>query len=82
LSKKELRFLSRGDGKTYRVMVFAQSKGMMPLMQTFVAGPEWQEVVLPWKTFGTDGSDITAVIFAGGPQAGTFAFQVDEVALR
>lgn len=81
-SKNELRFMSRGDGKTYRVMVFAQSKGMMPLIRTFVAGPEWQEVVLPWKAFGTDGSDITAVIFAGGPQAGTFAFQVDEVALR
>jgi cytosine/adenosine deaminase-related metal-dependent hydrolase len=81
-SKKELRFHAKGDGKTYRVMVFAQSKGMMPLMTTFVAGPEWTEVVIPWQTFGTDGKDIMAIIFSGGPQAGAFAFQVDEVALR
>lgn len=81
-SKKELRFYARGDGKTYRVMVFAQSKGMMPLMQTFTAGPEWQEVVMPWSAFGTDRADVMAVIFAGGPEPGAFAFQVDEVSLR
>jgi hypothetical protein len=81
-SKKELRFHARGDGKTYRVMVFAQSKGMMPLMQTFVAGPEWREIVVPWSAFGTDGADVMAIIFAGGPQPGPFAFQVDEVSLR
>ncbi|HEV7238739.1 MAG TPA: CIA30 family protein [Thermoanaerobaculia bacterium] len=81
-SKQELRFLAKGDGKTYRVMLFAQSKGMIPLMQTFVAGPEWSEVAMTWKAFGTDGSDIMAVIFAGGPQPGTFALQVDEVRLK
>lgn len=82
-SKKELRFHAKGDGKPVRVMVFAQSRGMMPLMQTFVAGPEWQEVAMPWKSFGgLDGSDVMAVIFAGGPAAGAFSFQVDEVAIR
>jgi hypothetical protein len=81
-SKKELRFHAKGDGKTYRVMIFAQSKGMMPMMQTFVAGAEWAEVTMPWTAFGTDGSDVMAIIFAGGPQPGTFAFQVDEVALK
>ena len=81
-SKKELRFSARGDGKTYRVMVFAQSKGMMPLMQTFVAGPEWKEYTMPWQSFGTDGHDVMAVIFAGGPQPGAFAFEVDDVALK
>jgi len=81
-SKKELRFSAKGDGKTYRVMVFAQSKGMIPAMQTFVAGPEWQEHTMTWQSFGIDGSDVMAVIFAGGPQPGTFAFQVDNVALK
>ena len=82
-SKEELRFHAKGDGKPVRVMVFAQSKGMMPLMQTFVAGPEWQEHTMPWKSFGgLDGSDVMAVIFAGGPAAGEFSFQVDEIALR
>ena len=81
-SKQELRFRAKGDGKTYRVMIFAQSKGMIPLMQTFVAGPEWSEVAMPWKAFGTDGSDVMAIIFAGGPQPGAFAFQVDDVRLK
>jgi len=81
-SKKELHFHAKGDGKPVRVMVFAQSKGMMPMMQTFVAGPEWQDFTMPWKAFGVDGSDVMAVIFAGGPAAGAFSFQVDEVALR
>lgn len=81
-SKKELRFSAKGDGKTYRAMVFAQSKGMIPLMQTFVAGPEWKEHTMTWQSFGTDGSDVMAVIFAGGPQPGAFAFQIDDVAIR
>jgi imidazolonepropionase-like amidohydrolase len=81
-AKKELRFLARGDGKTYRVMVFAASKGMMPAIATFVAGPEWKEVVLPWSAFQTDGRDVMAIIFAGGPEPGPFVFQVDEVTLR
>lgn len=81
-AKKELRFFAKGDGRTYRVMLFASSKGRMPAMATFVAGPEWREVVMPWSAFGTDGRDVMAIIFAGGPEAGAFAFQVDEVALR
>jgi hypothetical protein len=79
---RELRFWTRGDGKTYRAMVFAQSKGMMPLTQTFVAGPEWHEVVIPWSAYGIDARDLMAVIFAGGPQPGTFRFQIDDVSVR
>jgi imidazolonepropionase-like amidohydrolase len=81
-SKKELRFYARGDGKPVRAMVFARSKGMMPLIQTFTPGAEWQEFTLPWKAFGTEAKDVMAVIFSGGPAAGEFWFQVDEVGLR
>jgi imidazolonepropionase-like amidohydrolase len=81
-AKSELRFRTRGDGKTYRVMIFTRKSGMMPLMQTFVAGPEWTEVVMPWAAFKTDASDLMAIIVAGGPQPGTFALQVDDVSLR
>lgn len=81
-SKKGLAFRTKGDGKTYRVMLFSASKGQMPLMRTFVAGPDWSEVSMPWSAFGIDGSDVMAVIFAGGPQAGEFALQVDEVRLE
>jgi imidazolonepropionase-like amidohydrolase len=81
-SKTGLRFQTRGDGKTYRVMVFTRAGGRMPLMRTFVAGPEWSEVAMSWKDFGTDGRDVMAVIFAGGPEGGPFALQVDEVSVK
>ncbi len=82
-SKTELRFWTKGDGKTYRVFIFAESKGFVPLTQTFVAGAEWQEIVLPLSAFnGTDGHDVMAVIFGGGPAPGSFAFQIDHVSFR
>lgn len=81
--KKELRFWAKGDGATYRVFILAESKGFMPLVQPFVAGAEWKEVVLPLSTFGgIDGHDIMAVIFGGGPAPGRFAFQIDNVSFR
>ncbi len=81
-SKKELRFWSKGDGGTYRVMIFAQSKGMTPVDQSFVAGSEWREHVFPWSAFGLDGKGIMAIIFTGGPKVGEFSFQIDEVVLK
>ena len=81
-SKSGIRFWSKGDGGTYRVMVFAQSKGMTPVQQEFFAGPEWREHVMPWSAFGLDGKGIMAVIFTGGPKPGAFQFQVDEVVLQ
>ena len=82
-SKKEVSFWARGDGKTYRVMIFADSKGYTPLTQTFVAGAEWKEYVFPFSAFsGIDGHDLMALMFVGGPQGGPFAFQVDDVRFR
>ncbi len=77
-----LSFWTRGDGKTYRVMVFAQSRGMTPLVKTFTAGPEWTEVKLAWSDFGIDGRGVLGVVFAGGPQPGPFDFRVDQFRLR
>ncbi|MGH7505159.1 MAG: CIA30 family protein, partial [Longimicrobiales bacterium] len=81
-SKDGVAFFTKGDGASYRVLVFAQSAGMTPLTQTFVAPETWTEVVVPWSAFGTDGSDVMAVMFVGGPAPGDFAFQVDDVRLR
>ncbi|HEX5725689.1 MAG TPA: CIA30 family protein [Longimicrobiaceae bacterium] len=78
--RKEIRFWARGDGKTYRVMIFVESSGFTPLIRTFTAGPEWTEHVFPFSAFGgTDGRDLMALIFAGGPTPGDFAFQLDDV---
>jgi imidazolonepropionase-like amidohydrolase len=81
-SKSGITFWSKGDGGTYRVMVFAQSKGMTPVQQEFVAGPQWTAHTIPWSAFGLDGKGVMSVIFTGGAKPGAFQFQVDEVVLK
>jgi hypothetical protein len=82
-AKKELAFWAKGDGKTYRVMIFTASGGRIPAQQTFTAGPEWKQYTMPLKDFGgTDGHDVAAILFVGGPSAGRFDFQVDEIGLQ
>jgi imidazolonepropionase-like amidohydrolase len=81
--KKTLTFWAKGDGKTYRAMMFTQSGGRMPAQQTFVVGPEWKQFSFPLSAFnGTDGHDVAAILFVGGPQAGKFEFQIDEIRLQ
>jgi imidazolonepropionase-like amidohydrolase len=80
---KELVFWAKGDPGTYRVMLFAKSRGRMPMIQTFPAGRAWKEVRLPLAGFdGTDGKDVMGVLFAGGPKAGKFSVDLDQVELR
>ena len=81
-SKKAIRFRAKGDGKTYRLMVFSQSKGRMPMMASFVAGPDWADHVFPFAELGTDAKDISAIIVAGGPAPGEFAISLDDVRLE
>jgi imidazolonepropionase-like amidohydrolase len=75
-------FQAKGDGGAYRVLVFAQSRGYEPLSFTFKSTTEWAEVSVPWSAFGVDGRDIMAVMIVGGPQAGAFNIQVDNVRLH
>lgn len=77
---REITFQARGDGRTYRLMLFAESLGMAPATRTFVAGPEWQEYRFPLAGFqGVEGHDLTMLLFAGGPEPGGFALQIDNV---
>jgi imidazolonepropionase-like amidohydrolase len=81
--KKTISFLAKGDGQTYRVLFFTESGGRMPAQQMFTAGPEWTKISLPFSAFnGTDGHDISAILFVGGPAAGKFDFQIDEIKLE
>jgi hypothetical protein len=79
-SKKELSFWCKGDGRTYNVMIFAQSRGFMPATQTFVAGPEWKQLTFGISEFdGLDGHDVMGVFIGAGLPAGKFSLQLDEV---
>jgi imidazolonepropionase-like amidohydrolase len=82
-AKKSISFFAKGDGQTYRVLVFTTSGGRIPAQQTFTAGSEWKQASIPFSAFdGTDGHDISAILFVGGPAAGKFDFQVDEIKLE
>lgn len=79
---RAIDFWTKGDGKTYRLMVFTQAHGPMPLITTFPTTADWTEVTIPFTKFGTEGKDVTALLFSGGPQPeGAFAFEVDSVKL-
>jgi hypothetical protein len=78
-SKKAVIFWAKGDGKTYRVMLFSASGGPIPAMQAFQAGSDWKEYTVTLASFNTDGRDIEGLLFSGGPSPGSFAFQIDQV---
>ncbi len=78
-----LTFWTKGDGKTYQVMLFSESRGRMPSTRDFVAGPDWKEYTFPLASFdGIDGHDIMGIAFTNGPDAGTFQLRIDQVALK
>jgi imidazolonepropionase-like amidohydrolase len=81
-AKKSISFYAKGDGGTYRVLFFTESGGRMPAQQTFSTGSDWKKTSVPFSAFGTDGHDISAILFVGGPAAGKFDFQIDEVRLE
>jgi hypothetical protein len=82
-SKKDLTFWAKGDGRTYRVLIFTESGGRVPAQQTFTADKEWKQYTFPFAAFnGTDGHDLSAILFVGGPATGKFDFQIDNIGLK
>ncbi len=80
---QELVFWARGDGGTYRVLVFTKKRGQFKAWVTFQPKERWAEYILPWRTFeGIDTSDITAILFSAGPDIGPFWFDLDQLSFR
>ena len=81
--KKTLHFCARGDARTYRVMIFTAGGGRMPAVKNFSVGSEWKELSMPFSDFGgTDGHDITAILFSASTETGPFQFAIDDVRLE
>jgi len=80
--KKSISFWVKGDGRKYAVMIFAQSLGFMPAVQTFVAGPDWKEYVFPFEKFNVDGSDIMGIFIGSSQEYGEFTLYIDNVHLK
>jgi imidazolonepropionase-like amidohydrolase len=75
----EIVFWTRGDGSTYRLLVFSPRLGMIPAETSFVATGEWVEHRIPFSTFGIDGGDLQAIMFSAGKGRADFRFLIDEV---
>jgi imidazolonepropionase-like amidohydrolase/pimeloyl-ACP methyl ester carboxylesterase len=79
-SRKAMLFWAKGDGKKYSVMLFTESSGFRPIAKEFSAGSEWKQYRFAFKEFnGSDGKDIMAVFFGGGPEVGAFELRLDDV---
>ena len=81
--KKAISFWARGDGKLYTLAVLTEGNAsQMPAMKMFTAGAEWKQYSYPISAFGTDGSDLSALIFACGQTPGKFEFELDDLEIR
>jgi imidazolonepropionase-like amidohydrolase len=79
-AKKSLSFWAKGEGRSYTVMIFAQSFGYQPAQQSFTAGAEWKQFTFALKSFnGTDAHDLTGVFFGSSPTIGKFDLLIDDV---
>ena len=77
-----ISFWARGDGKTYSLMIFAQSLGYIPAMVSFEAGPEWGEFTFPFEKFSVEGFDIMGIFIGGSAELGDFELRIDNVRLK
>jgi hypothetical protein len=79
----ELVFRAKGDGREYAVMMFATRFGNIPMQQSFTAGADWKEHVIPFKAFSNmDGSDVRGILFSANSTPGGFRLVLDDVRLR
>lgn len=80
--KKSISLWAKGEGKTYTIMIFAQSLGYIPASQNFSAGTEWEEFVFSYEKFGVDGSDIMGIFIGAYQGEGEFTLYIDNVRLK
>ena len=83
--REVLRFRTRGDGRTYTVMLFAGGTGAtVPPSVPFTTSAEWTEVEIPLARFPTATPGIIGGVafVAQAAPIGAFAFEIDDVEIR
>jgi beta-glucosidase len=82
-NKKTISFWAKGDGKMYALALLTErNSGQMPAIKLFTAGPEWKQYTFSFASFQTDGSDLSALLFAHAQIPGKFEFELDELEIR
>lgn len=79
-----LRFRTRGDGRSYAVMLFgAGAAATVPPMVPFSSGAEWAVIEIPLDSFATANPSIIAgLAFVAQSPLGSFTFELDDVEIR
>ena len=83
--RRMLRFRTRGDGRTYSVMLFADGAGAtVPPTVPFTASAEWAAVEIPLERFPTATPGLIGglAFVAQAPPVGAFGFEIDDVEIR
>jgi beta-glucosidase len=82
-SKKTISFWAKGDGKNYALALLTESNsGEMPVIQPFVAGPEWKQYTFAFSDFQTDGHDVKGLVFAHAQEPGKFELELDQLEIK
>ena len=80
---KNLVFWTRGDGGTFRVIMFAERLGYIPSSSRSRRDRPGGKSFMPLSSFGNlDGSDLRAVLFSAGAGQEAFRLQIDSVRFR
>lgn len=79
-TKQGLSFWTKGDGRGYRVLLFASGMMGIPPSVAFATSSAWQEYHFAFSDFGKiDSHELLAISFVSDTTRGTFAFQIDDV---
>jgi imidazolonepropionase-like amidohydrolase len=74
----QISFWARGDGKTYKVMLF-QGEGN-PSTKYFSTTSDWTQVAIPFSELASDGRDVSEILLASSTP-GAFRFEISGVHL-
>ena len=80
---RALVFDARGEGKTYRVMAFAENLGRVPATVGFDAAGDWSRIEILLESFrGLDATGAMAFLIGGPADLGPFRLEIDNVELQ
>lgn len=81
-TKNEVVFFARGDGASYRLMLFAESLGQVPASASFLAVDAWTEHRIDLHGLAQDLRGVWGLAFVAGPGHGVFDLTIDQVRLE
>ncbi len=81
--REVLRFRTRGDGRTYMVMLFDGSGAGVPPAVPFTAPATWTEIEIPLTRFPSASPGLIAGLsFVASLTPGTYAFELDDLEIQ